>query len=58
MYKVNVLYSCKCIVIEKMETLAHRPRVGEVRQCPFHKRRETIVRIGEPWKDQKKIEAK
>ena len=57
-YRVDLLLSCTCIVIEPIESVVFAPYPGELRVCGKHQREVVISEVGRPYqkREEKEIE--
>lgn len=48
-HEVDLLLSCGCIMLQRIEAVIFLPTAGEVRHCIKHNRDATILKVGQPY---------
>lgn len=48
-HEVDLLLTCGCIRLEKLEAAIYLPSIGDVRMCLKHERAVSIAKVGNPY---------
>lgn len=55
-HEVDLLLTCGCIRLEKLEAAIYLPQVGDIRMCLKHQKAVMIAKVGNPYHIDEKTE--